>query len=474
MVEKYKVYLAGEWRETAKYVEVINPYNNKVVGKVYQAGESEIEEAIKKGVEGFERLKKFPAYKRYEILRKISEGIEGDKERIAMALTLESGKPISDSRAEASRAINTFRIAAEEAKRIEGNIIPLDIIAGSENRVGITQRFPVGLILGITPFNFPLNLVAHKIAPAIAAGNSIILKPASKTPIISLLLGEIISRAGLPEGSVSILPCNNKIAELMVIDPIIKMITFTGSPQVGWYLKEKANKKKVLLELGGNAGVIVEPDTDLPYTIKRCVVGAFSYAGQVCISVQRIYIHEDIYPKFTKEFVSQAKGLKIGDPINDDTNIGPMIDLDAAKRVETWVNEAKEQGASLLTGGKRDKNFFEPTILTDTTPEMKVNSLEVFAPLVTVTPYKEMDEAIRYINSSRYGLQAGLFTKDMKKIFHAFREIEVGGLIVNDVPTYRVDHMPYGGIKESGFGREGIRYAIEEMTELKLMALNIS
>ncbi len=473
-MEEYKVYLAGEWRDTARYEEVVNPYNDHVIGRVCQAGEPEVEEAIKKGLEGLERTKRLPAYKRYEILTEISAGIKQDREKIARILTLESGKPISDARVEVNRAVNTFRIAAEEAKRIEGNNIPLDIMAGSENRVGITQRFPIGLILGITPFNFPLNLVAHKIAPAIASGNAIILKPASKTSITSLLLGEIIARTELPKGGVSILPCPARLAEQMVIDPRIKMVTFTGSPKVGWHLKEKAGKKKVLLELGGNAGVIVEPDTDLPYAIKRCVAGAFSYAGQVCISVQRIYIQEDIFPEFTKEFISQAKALKTGDPINEDTIIGPMIDLYAAKRVESWVNEAKEQGARVLAGGKRDNNFFEPTILADTTPEMNVNALEAFAPLVTLTPYKRFDDAIAHLNNSRYGLQAGLFTKDMSKIFQAFREIEVGGLIVNDVPTYRVDHMPYGGIKESGFGREGIRYAIEEMTELKLMALNIS
>lgn len=473
-MEEYKIYLAGEWKDTARYEEVINPYNHQVIGKVCQAGEPEVEEAIKKGLECLEITKRLPAYKRYEILTEISAGIKQDREKIARILTLESGKPISDARVEVNRAVNTFRIAAEEAKRIEGNNIPLDIMAGSENRVGITQRFPIGLILGITPFNFPLNLVAHKIAPAIASGNPIILKPASKTPITSLLLGEIIARTELPKGGVSILPCPARLAEQMVIDPRIKMVTFTGSPKVGWHLKEKAGKKKVLLELGGNAGVIVEPDTNLPYTIKRCVTGAFSYAGQVCISVQRIYIQEDIFTEFTKEFILQAKGLKIGDPINEDTNIGPMIDLYAAKRVEAWVNEAKEQGAKVLAGGKRDKNFFEPTILADTTPEMNVSSLEAFAPLVTLTPYKRFDDAIAHLNNSRYGLQAGLFSKDMSKIFQAFREIEVGGLIVNDVPTYRVDHMPYGGIKESGFGREGIRYAIEEMTELKLLALNMS
>ena len=473
-MDEYKIFLAGEWRETSKYDDVINPFNDQVVGRVCLAGEPEIEEAIKKGVEGFERIKRLPSYKRYEILRAISEGIEGDKERLARVLTLESGKPISDAKGEVNRAVNTFRIAAEEAKRLEGDMIPLDIMAGSEGRIGITQRFPLGLILGITPFNFPLNLVAHKIAPAIASGNSIILKPASKTPLTSLLLGEIISKAGLPEGGVSILPCPNRLAESMVTDPRIRMITFTGSPDVGWHLKEKANKKKVLLELGGNAGVIVETDADLPYAAKRCTVGAFSYAGQVCISVQRMYIHEDVYPTFMDEFLSEVKGLKLGDPIEKDTNIGPMVNIDAARRAEAWVNEAKEKGARVLLGGERDKNFFTPTILINTSPEMKVNALEVFAPLVTVTPYKNLDDAIKLINSSRYGLQAGIFTKDIKKIFHAFREIEVGGLVVNDIPTYRVDHMPYGGIKESGFGREGIRYSIEEMTELKLMALNIS
>jgi glyceraldehyde-3-phosphate dehydrogenase (NADP+) len=316
-------------------------------------------------------------------------------------------------------------------------------------------------------------LVAHKIAPALAAGNSIILKPAPKTPLTALLLAEIIASAGAPEGSVNIFLCSNELAEKMVVDPRIKMLSFTGSAEVGWRLKEKANKKRVTLELGGNAGVILHGDADLEYAVQRCAVGGFSYAGQVCISVQRIFVQEKIYKPFLDRFIPQVQSLKIGDPLDEKTSMGSMIDLKAAERAEGWIREAVSQGAKLLTGGKRNGALLEPTVLVETKPEMQVNCQEAFAPVVTIASYRTLDEAIAQINRSSYGLQAGLFARDVKEIFRAFEELEVGGLIINDVPIYRVDHMPYGGLKDSGFGREGLRYAIEEMTELKFMALNL-
>lgn len=473
MAAEHKFWIGGKWKDSSERLEVINPYDGQVVGATYWASARDVEEAIAAAARAFEETRRLPAFRRADILLRISEGLKGRREEIARTITLESGKPIADARGEVGRAINTFQIASEEAKRIEGNLIPLDLTAGSEGRIGLTRRVPVGPIFGISPFNFPLNLVAHKIAPALAAGNSIILKPAPKTPLTALLLAEIIASTGTPEGSVNVFLCSNELAEKMVVDPRIKMLSFTGSAAVGWRLKEKANKKRVTLELGGNAGVILHDDADLEYAVQRCAVGGFSYAGQVCISVQRIFVQEKIYKPFLDRFIPQVQSLKIGDPLDEKTSMGSMIDQKAAERAEGWVREAVSQGAKLLTGGKRSGALLEPTVLIETKPEMQVNCQEAFAPVVTVASYRTLDEAIAQINRSSYGLQAGLFARDVKEIFRAFEELEVGGLIINDVPIYRADHMPYGGLKDSGFGREGLRYAIEEMTELKFMALNL-
>ncbi|MEK7747985.1 MAG: aldehyde dehydrogenase family protein [Nitrospirota bacterium] len=472
-MQDYKIYIAGKWKTSSEKMQVTNPYNNERVGITYQASSDDIEEAILSATSAFSAMRTLPAFKRSEALSAISNGLKDRKDEIARMITLESGKPITDAKTEVNRAIYTFQIASEEAKRINGEVIPLDIMAGSEERLGLTRRVPIGPIVGIAPFNFPLNLVAHKIAPAIAAGNPIILKPAPKTPLTALLLAEIIESAGLPEGAVQIFPTTNALTEKLVRDERIKMLTFTGSAAVGWMLKEKLPKKRVLLELGGNAGVIIHSDSDLDYAAARCVTGGFAYAGQVCISVQRIYVQEDCYATFLERFLPQVAKLQIGDPMDEKTNMSSMISLNEAKRAETWITEAVASGAKILAGGKRLDNLITPTVLTNVTSKMKVSCDEIFAPVVTVTPYQEIREAINALNQSPYGLQAGIFTKDIKRIFQAFDQIEVGGLIVNDVPTYRVDHMPYGGIKESGVGREGIRYAIEEMTELKFLALNL-
>lgn len=473
MIPEHPFWIAGKWRKSAEKVEVVNPYNNQPIGVTYSASAEDVEIALAAAAHAFQEMRRMPAFRRGEILHQISEGLKSRREEVARTMTLESGKPIADARGEVNRAVSTFQIASEEAKRIEGELLPLDLMPGSEGRVGITRRFPIGPIVGISPFNFPLNLVAHKIAPALAAGNTILLKPAPKTPLTALLLAEIIASVGVPDGAVSVFLCGNELAEKMVLDPRVKMLSFTGSAAVGWMLKEKANKKRVVLELGGNAGVIIHSDADLDYAAKRCAVGGFSYAGQVCISVQRIFVQEQIYSRFSSLFAEQVKRLQVGDPTDEKTAMGPMIDLKAAERAERWIQEAVSQGAKILTGGKRSGTLLEPTVLTETTPQMQVNCQEVFAPIVTMAPYRKLEEAIARINQSPYGLQAGLFVRDIKETFHAFEEIEVGGLIVNDVPTYRVDHMPYGGLKESGVGREGVRYAIEEMTDLKLMALNL-
>ena len=472
-MKEYKIFIAGGWKDGVERLTVFNPYNNEPVGYTYWASEDDIEEAISSAAEAFKAMRTLPAYKRAEALSQISEGLKNRREEIAKMITLESGKPIADARVEVNRAVNTFQVASEEAKRIGGECIPLDLMPGSEERWGFTRHVPIGPIVGISPFNFPLNLVAHKIAPAIAAGNTLILKPAPKTPLTALLLAEIIAGTDLPMGAVQVFPAANNLAEKMVLDPRIKMLTFTGSDVVGWSLKEKLNKKKVLLELGGNASVIIHSDADLAYASQRCVIGGFSYAGQVCISVQRIYIHQTCYQSFLDQFLPQVASLVVGDPMDEKTNLPPMINLDAAKRVEVWIDEAIMYGAKNLTGGKRIGSVITPTVLANTTPAMKVHCKEIFGPVVTVSPYEHLHEAIASVNQSPYGLQAGIFTRDIKAIFEVFDQTEVGGLIVNDIPTYRIDHMPYGGMKESGVGREGIVYAIDEMTELKFMALNL-
>lgn len=466
-------WIGGRRRKSPNKLSVINPFNHQEVGSTFFATEDDIETAIAASVTAFHEMRQFPAFRRAACLAKIAKGIYGRSDDIAKMISLESGKPIRDARGEVARAINTFQVASEETKRMGGEVIPLDLVAGSEGRIGMTRRQAVGPILGVTPFNFPLNLVAHKIAPALAAGNTILLKPAPKTPLTALLLAEIMAETGLPDGAVNIFSCSNDLAEKMVCDPRIKMVSFTGSGPVGWSIKEKATRKKVVLELGGNAGVIIHDDADLDYAAKRCALGGFSYAGQVCIAVQRIYAQEGIYPAFMDRFIPIVESIKSGNPIDEKTDIGPMIDLEAAKRAAGWIEEAVSKGAKCLTGGDREGACLSPTVLTDTHPAMAVHCEEVFAPIVTVTPYKTLAGAIDQLNDSCYGLQAGLFTRDMKEIFSAFEKIDVGGLIVNDVPTYRVDHMPYGGVKESGVGREGVRYAIEEMTDLKFMGLNL-
>jgi len=466
--------IAGRWVEAGANSPIRNPYNGEVLAEVCLAGEAEADEAVRAAAAAFAAGRLLPAHKRAEALQKIAGGITARREEFAHCLSSESGKPITDARREVGRAITTFAIASEEAKRIPGEVVPLDITPGTDNHVGLTRRVPIGPILGITPFNFPLNLVAHKVAPALAVGNPIVLKPAPQTPLTSLLLGEVFLKTGLPAGMLSILPCANDVAERMVTDERFKMVSFTGSAAVGWMLKGKAGKKRVVLELGGNAGVIIEPDADLDHAADRCAVGGYAYSGQTCISVQRIYAHESVYQPFLEKLVQRVGALKAGNPADDATVVGPLIDEGAAKRVETWIREAAAAGAKVRIGGKRQGSVVEATVLTDVTPEMKVSCQEVFGPVVTVSPYVKFDDALAGINDSPYGLQAGLFTRDLKKAFQAFRDLDVGTVLINEIPTFRADHMPYGGVKDSGLGREGLRYAIDEMTEIKLLVLNLS
>lgn len=476
-MKEHPFFLAGQWQKSKHKLEVLNPYDGKAVGITFYASPSDLEKAIQSAVKAFQTTRHLSSHERSEILQKITDGIKAYREELARTLTLEVGKPIKDSLVEVDRAVLTFQTASEEAKRIYGEALPLDLNAASKGRWGIVRRFPLGPILAITPFNFPLNLVAHKLAPAIAAGNTILLKPASKTPLIALKLAQIISESGLPEGALSVLPISSELHDKLVSDERFKLLTFTGSSEVGWALKAKAGKKRVLLELGGNAGVIVDAglkEPQLEYATKRIVIGGFSLAGQSCISVQRIYVHEAIFGEFTEAFVAEVKKLKLGDPLEMDTDLGPMIDKGAAQRTEAWVQEAIREGARVLIGGKaREHNIFEPTILTNTNPKSKVCTHEAFAPLVVLFEFKDFKEAVAEVNNSSYGLQAGVFTPNLEHAFYAFEELEVGGVIINDIPTWRIDPMPYGGVKDSGQGREGLRYAIEEMTERKLMVLNM-
>ncbi len=465
-------YTAGEWRESARVRIVRNPYNDRPAGEVCQATPKDIDHAIGSAAAAFSATRRTSSLERHTILRAIEAGIQDRREEFARMITLETGKPISLARAEVDRSIFTFSIAADEARRIEGDVLPLDLNAQSAGRFGLARRFPLGPIGAITPFNFPLNLVAHKVAPAIAAGNSIVLKPSSNSPQVSLMLAQVIEQTRLTRGAFNVVPCSGDDSSQLVTDERIKLITFTGSPDVGWSLKGKAGKKRVTLELGGNAGVIVEPDADLEPAVRKIVNGAFANAGQSCISVQRVYLHRTIWEHAREQLIALASALPVGDPFDERTLVGPMITEAAASKIEEWIREAVSTGAHIACGGGREGSILNPTILENVSPEMKVSCLEAFAPVMTIEPYDRFEEALERVNASVYGLQAGLFTGSLQKALLAYDRLEVGAVVLNDVPTYRIDHMPYGGVKDSGFGREGVRYAMEEMTELKLLVVN--
>ena len=466
-------FVDGKWVEQGELVEIRAPYDQAVIAQVFQGTRQHAEAAIAAAVKAFGTTRRLPAFERQRVLRRVAQTIGERKEEFARTLAQEAGKPIKSARTEVDRAIFTFNVAAEESTRIYGEYLPLDWQESTAGKWGIVRRFPLGPIAGITPFNFPLNLVVHKVAPAIASGCPIVLKPAPQTPLSALLLAEAVQQAGWPDGGLNVLPLSNEDAGLLVTDERIKLISFTGSAPVGWAIKRNAGKKKVALELGGNAGVIVHSDADLSYAADRCIAGGFGYAGQTCISVQRILVHRSVYGKFTELLLAGVSQLRLGDPLEETTDLGPLIREADAVRAADWVQESVRGGARLLAGGSRAGSLLEPTVLTGTRPDMKVNCQEIFAPVVTVEPYDEFSSALKQVNSSPYGLQAGLFTRDAKLIFEAYEELEVGGLIAGDIPSFRVDHMPYGGIKDSGLGREGLRYAIEEMTEPKLLVMNL-
>jgi acyl-CoA reductase-like NAD-dependent aldehyde dehydrogenase len=463
----------GKWLEEGTPIELRAPYDRSVIAHVCQGTRRHAEAAIDAAVRAFEVTRKLPAYERQRVLRHVADGLAQRREEFARTIAREAGKPIKIARVEVDRAAFTFQVAAEETTRIYGEYLPLDWQEFTKGRFGIVRRFPLGPVSAITPFNFPLNLVAHKVAPAIAAGCTMVLKPAPQTPLSALMLAELVQEAGWPEGALNVLPLSNEDADVLITDDRLKLISFTGSAAVGWHIKSRAGKKKAVLELGGNAAVIVHSDAELAYAAERCTAGGFSYAGQTCISVQRILVHGSVVQHFTDMLVEKVQRLKLGDPLDDATDVGPLIRESDAVRSEQWIQEAVSGGAKLLTGGHRKGSMVEPTVLTETKPEMRVNCQEVFAPVVTVEPYDDFDEALRRANDSPYGLQAGVFTKDATRLFHAFEELEVGGVIAGDVPSFRIDNMPYGGIKESGLGREGLRYAIEDMTEPRLLVMNL-
>ncbi|MEW5797370.1 MAG: aldehyde dehydrogenase family protein [Bacteroidota bacterium] len=462
-------YIAGDQQSSSKTTAIKNPYTNTELAQVYQADKEHIEQTILSAQEAFKTTSQYSSHERSEILRSIASQLKHRKEEFAQLITAEAGKPITFSRAEVDRAISTFEIASEEAKRITGEMVPLDVTTSTKNKQGIITRFPIGIIACISPFNFPLNLVAHKIAPAIASGNSFILKPPPQTPLTSLFLAEVLLNSGFVKSAINVVPTSNELAEQLVADERIAMLSFTGSAKVGWMLKQKAGKKKIVLELGGNAGVIVDKTADVEHAVARCILGGFGYAGQVCIKVQRIIIHESLYDRFEKEFVDAASKVVVGDPLNEKTIVGPMISESESKRIEAWVSEAVSQGAKVLTGGTRNGIFYRPTVLTNVKSEMKVCSEEIFGPVVTLEKDSTIKEAVEKINNSRYGLQAGIFSNDFRNIQYAYRHLNIGAVIVNDYPTFRVDNMPYGGVKDSGFGREGVKYAIQEMMEPRLL-----
>ncbi len=472
MGTRIPMYLAGEWAESDTELDVTNPYDGSVVGTTFLASKGQLEKAIVAAEEAFRTSRKTPTFDRVDLLKAFAAKLRQHRDEVARLITLEAGKPIREAEVETDRGVFTIETAAEEAKRIAGDVIPLDLLPSSKGRFGIVRRFAIGPIAGISPFNFPLNLALHKLAPALASGNPIVLKPPSRDPLTMLKIAEFLHDIGVPKGMVSVLPMDREVGDALVADERFKLLSFTGSPEIGWDMKRRAGMKKVVLELGGNAGVVIDDDADLDFAASRVRTGAFAYAGQVCISVQRVFIHEKVYDGFREKLLEQTAAIKIGDPLDRTTDLGPMIDDEAAARSQQWVEQAVAEGATIVTGGNAEGRYFQPTIIEHAKSTSFVCSREAFAPMVTLFKVPSFGKAIAGLNDSVYGLQAGVFTNSLERALVAFEEIEAGGVIINDVPTYRIDHMPYGGVKASGLSREGLRYAIEDMTEQRLMVIN--
>jgi acyl-CoA reductase-like NAD-dependent aldehyde dehydrogenase len=468
-----RLWIGGQWLETQATSDVVNPATREVITRAPLGDIQTLETALTAALNAFPNVRGQAAHQRSTVLRAIAQGIEQRRPEFVDTIIAEAGKPITFAEAEVARAIMTFTAAAEESRRQHGEVLDLDAFPSGQGHVGFTRRFPLGVIYGITPFNFPLNLVAHKVAPCIATGNTMVLKPALKTPLTALLLAEVLEQAGVPPGQINVVTCPNEIAGHLVGDSRVKMISFTGSPAVGWQLKQKCGKQRITLELGGNAGVVVHEDADLATAIPLIATSGFGYAGQSCISAQRIFVHAPVYQTFRDQFVAHVRAhIRSGDPRERETVVGPLIDPGAVKRVRHWIDDAVGAGANLLLGGKAHEQVVEPTILEKVDPAQDVYANEVFAPVVTLHSYEHFEEALARVNDSPFGLQAGVFTKDLQRAMQAFASLDVGGVLINNVPSFRVENMPYGGIKESGFGREGVRYAMEEMTEVKSLILN--
>lgn len=467
-----KLFIGGRWVDGGLPFEVKNKYNGEVIGMVVTARQEDVANAVLAAEKAAPVLAEMPAHRRAEILLRTAQRLQERKEEIARTIAAEAGKALKFARLEVERAVSTFALAAEEAKRIHGETFALDAVPAGEGYFGFWVRRPLGVVAAITPFNFPLNLVAHKVAPAIAAGNTLVLKPANTTPLTAVLLCQILQEAGIPEGGINLVNgSGSTVGDWLVTDSRVAKITFTGSPAVGRQILSRAGIKKVTLELGNTAPVIVAPDADLEFVAQRCAVGAYYNSGQVCISVQRIYGDRQIYEALTKQFVKASQALLVGDPLDEKVDVGPMIDIREAERIESWVKEAEAGGAEILTGGRRQGPIYWPTVLTNVQPEMKVVAEEAFAPVASVISYDDFDEALRLADKTPYGLQAAVFTRDINRVLTAIQRLNFGGVIINDTPNFRADHMPYGGNRQSGLGREGVRFAIEDMTNIQMVAI---
>ena len=467
------LWIDGEWKPALNTVPLRSPYSGEVLAEIPSATPEETDAAIAAAYRARTKMSKMPAHQRASILERVVGLLEERAEEAARIIAVEAAKPIKTARVEVARTVQTYKFAAEEAKRICGEALPMDAAPGGEHRVAYTVREPLGVIGAITPFNFPMNLVAHKVGPAIASGNTVVLKPASQTPLSAYFIAELFHEAGLPAGALNVVTGSGGIVGgQLVTDPRIRMITFTGSPAVGIGIRNKAGLKRVTLELGSNSAVIVDADVDVDKIIARCVQGAFSNQGQICISLQRIFVHERLFGTFVEKFVQETKQLKVGDPLDPETDVSALISRGDVERILEWFDEARRHGAEVAWGGRAEGNVVLPTVLLNVDPSLKIACQEAFAPVVVINAVSSVEEAIEKVNDSRYGLQAGIYTNDLSTALMAAEKLEVGGVMINDIPTYRVDHMPYGGVKESGFGREGLKYAIEEMTEMKLVVIN--
>ena len=469
-----RLLIGGEWVTTSEKLPVYNPYSGDVVAEVYAADAEEVAHAIAAVKKGFNEISQLPAHKRASILRRVSELISERKEELAKTIALESGKTIREARTEVERACQTFLLSAEEAKRVTGEVIPFDAVSYGEHKFGFYIREPVGLVLAITPFNFPLNLVAHKLGPAFAAGDAVVLKPSTVTPMTALKLGEILLEAGLPPNALAILVGKGEVlGDMLVKCPEFRVVTFTGSLAVANEILRKAGFKRVIIEAGSNSAAVVMEDADLSYAVTRIKVGGFAVAGQVCISVQRVYVDARIYDEFKDRLVAEVRKMKVGNPLDEATDMGPMISEAAARRLESWIDEAVNRGAKVIIGGERKGTLFYPTLMENVPEDVSLFREEAFGPVILLYPYDTIEDAIRGVNNTKYGLQAGVFTNDYRRALDIVRRVEVGGVMINDVPTYRADQMPYGGVKHSGLGREGPRFAIEELTEIKVITFDM-